>query len=604
MESRISLKGKMITVYIAVIILSFIVVIPYIANMTKKTVREDSYIIGTEQSKVISYQIKSFIEDGLIASRILANTMEGLKESGFTNRAEIDAMLKKVVEKNDFFLGAWTVWEPDAFDGNDYLYRNSETSDETGRLIPYWVKSEGHIIFEKVYAYETDDFYLLSKNSGIEAITEPAIYKIDGIDIIMVSVTSPVKYNNQIAAVAGIDMKLDTIYEMVSIIRPYETGYVSVISSDGIFVGHYDKEKIGRSIDRNAEVNNAIENIKKNLSYSFEDSEYYRIYTPIKFGNSDIHWAIETVLPLNKILQKSNNVSFNIIISSLIMILIVLVVVIFIVIWFTGTIIKPITSIIQKLTESSEQINISSTQLSQSSQDIANGSTEQAAQVEETSSSIEELASMVKQNALNANKTSSLAVKTSEITSNGYGEMENMVSAINIINKSSDDIKNIIDVIEDIAFQTNMLALNASVEAARAGESGMGFAVVADEVKNLANRSSENAKEIAKMIKESIKRTEDGVITAGKLSEVFSEILENVKMVMQMSKEVETASNEQDIGINQVNSAIIQFDTVVQSNAANAEETATAAEELRSQVTSLNELADNLFYLVTGKGKV
>jgi methyl-accepting chemotaxis protein len=262
---------------------------------------------------------------------------------------------------------------------------------------------------------------------------------------------------------------------------------------------------------------------------------------------------------------------------------------------------KPLIKISDTLKNGSGQIALASNQLSSSSQEIANGATEQASSIEETTSSMEELASMVKQNVTNAQEASNLAEKASASSKDGYAQMEKMLESMTEINKSSDQIKKIIKVIDDIAFQTNILALNAAVEAARAGEAGMGFAVVADEVKNLANRSAEAAKETSSMIEDSIKRTEAGVQIASKMADVFKDILATVLKVTEMSREVETASKQQDSGINQVNKAIVQFDEVVQANASSAEETASSAEELLAQVENLNEVVKQLVKLVNGK---
>jgi methyl-accepting chemotaxis protein len=266
----------------------------------------------------------------------------------------------------------------------------------------------------------------------------------------------------------------------------------------------------------------------------------------------------------------------------------------------TRGITKPVSKIVGNLSDSSSQIAISSTQLSGSSQEIANGAQEQAASIEETTSSMEELSSMVKQNLGNTREASLLSEKATEASQNGFDRMSEMLSAMTGISKSTEDIRNVIDVIDDIAFQTNMLALNAAVEAARAGEAGMGFAVVADEVKNLANRSSESAKETAAMIKETLKNVETGMSISKDLSEIFKEILNNSKKVMEMNREVETASGQQDEGIGQVNKALIQLDSVVQTNASSAEETASAAEELQGQVSNLNEIVNTLYAIVTG----
>jgi methyl-accepting chemotaxis protein len=222
---------------------------------------------------------------------------------------------------------------------------------------------------------------------------------------------------------------------------------------------------------------------------------------------------------------------------------------------------------------------------------------------------------MVRQNVESAKEASILASKSSEAASQGSAQMEKMLSTMQEIARSSDEIQNVVDVIEDIAFQTNMLALNAAVEAARAGEAGMGFAVVADEVKNLANRSAENVKETGKMIQLAGARTKEGLAAAQKLAEVFQVILASSRKVNEMTKEIESASRQQDEGIGQVNKAIIQFDAVVQSNASSseeaasaaeetasaAEETASTAEELQSQVDATNTVVQNLAWIITGR---
>ncbi len=264
---------------------------------------------------------------------------------------------------------------------------------------------------------------------------------------------------------------------------------------------------------------------------------------------------------------------------------------------------RPIVRIIDALSSGAHQITNSSNELAAVSEQIASGANEQAAGIEEVSSSMEELGSIVAHNVENTRASSDISMQAVEQTNIGVEEMNQMVIAMDEIARATDEIKTVIDVIDDIAFQTNMLALNAAVEAARAGEAGLGFAVVADEVKNLANRSAESAKDTTAIIKLSLEKTEDGSRRAKKLAELFTGINTGGKKAFDMAKEVEAASKQQEEGINQINTAIMQLDQVVQQNAAASEEAASSAEELQSQVLLTEEIVEELTELVLGVQK-
>ncbi len=266
----------------------------------------------------------------------------------------------------------------------------------------------------------------------------------------------------------------------------------------------------------------------------------------------------------------------------------------------TMSIIKPIKRIIDALTAGSEQVAAASGQVSAASQSLAEGATEQAAGLEETSSSLEEMSSMTKQNADNAQQANTLASEARKAADTGTESMGRMNQAIREIQKSSDETSKIIKVIDEIAFQTNLLALNAAVEAARAGEAGKGFAVVAEEVRNLAMRSAEAAKNTSNMIEESVKNAKNGVDIATEVGKVLEEIVQGVGKTTDLISEIAAASQEQAQGIDQVNTAVAQMDKVTQQNAANAEESASASEELSSQAESMNDIVGELIALVGG----
>ncbi|MDX2468954.1 MAG: methyl-accepting chemotaxis protein [SAR324 cluster bacterium] len=288
------------------------------------------------------------------------------------------------------------------------------------------------------------------------------------------------------------------------------------------------------------------------------------------------------------------------------------------------------------LTSASDQLVSASSEISSSAQQVASGATEQASSLEETSSAMEEVAAQAQGNTDHANEavstvqemndlvqqanqksveTEKLAIESQQAAANGADSMKQISSAMKEIQTSSDQISDIIEVINEITHQTKMLATNAAIEAARAGEQGKGFAVVADEVSKLAENSKSSAKEISSLIKESVQKSKRGAefvdrgdealqgilgITTemtgliGEISESSAAQSSKMTMVQDVIQRIGTASMEQASGIGEVNGAITEMDKVTQTNAANSEESASAAEELNAQATQLLDLVGKI----------
>ncbi|MEY4591591.1 MAG: hypothetical protein RIR18_486 [Pseudomonadota bacterium] len=244
-------------------------------------------------------------------------------------------------------------------------------------------------------------------------------------------------------------------------------------------------------------------------------------------------------------------------------------------------------SLIRGVVEAVETINTASQEISAGNHDLSIRTEEQASSLEETASSMEQVTSMVQQNTQSAHEVSKRAKAASEIASNGGGVVKATVVTMDQIQESSRKIRDIISVIDGIAFQTNILALNAAVEAARAGEQGKGFAVVATEVRSLAQRSAQAAKEIASLISDSVDKVERGTAQAVEAGRTMDEIVLSIGQVTEIAVGISDASKEQATGIEEVSRAVAQMDQGTQQNAALVEQAAAAAESLAEQAQQL-----------------
>ncbi|UGQ44824.1 methyl-accepting chemotaxis protein [Massilia endophytica] len=255
-----------------------------------------------------------------------------------------------------------------------------------------------------------------------------------------------------------------------------------------------------------------------------------------------------------------------------------------------------LVTIVGQVRSGTDTIATASSEIAAGNLDLSTRTEEQASSLQQTASSMEELTSTVRINADNARQAKHLAVDAADIASRGGSVVSEVVTTMGSINESSRKIVDIISVIDGIAFQTNILALNAAVEAARAGEQGRGFAVVASEVRNLAQRSASAAKEIKALIDDSVQKVEAGSTLVDRAGSTMGEIVQAISRVTEIMTQIADASEEQQMGIEQVNLAITQMDEVTQQNAALVEEAAAAAASMQDQSARLAE-AVSLFRL-------
>jgi methyl-accepting chemotaxis protein len=632
-----TLRARVLLSVGAVVLVAFAITVAVLTAQATALQKEVSFQYAEQLATSNAVQVASRVDKAMDAARVVSQSLRGLKIAGATDRAAADSLLKSVLEGNPDFLGVWTCWEPDAFDGKDADFVGKPAHDATGRYIPYWNRGAGAAAVEPLADYDkpgAGDYYLLAKNTGDETLLDPYVYKVAGKDVLMTSVVVPIKIDGKFVGVAGVDLTLSNFQDQVSKIRLFDTGFASLISNTGVFVADIDAKNVAQDIGKTEAAMAAKAAVKAGQKYDARgfneqlQTQATSIYVPVQIGAIKTPWSFMTTMADDKVLAGANRLRN---IAIVIAIVSILVVSLGLNTLLNNMVLRPIggeprtateiagrvaqgdltghietvpgdqTSMLMQLKtmqaglsevvaavrRGSEGVATASAEIAQGNHDLSSRTESQASALEQTAASMEELGSTVKQNADAARQANQLAMSASTVAVRGGEVVGQVVETMKGINESSRKISDIISVIDGIAFQTNILALNAAVEAARAGEQGRGFAVVASEVRSLAGRSADAAKEIKTLINDSVERVERGSTLVDEAGSTMTEVVSSIRRVTDIMGEISAASSEQAAGVSQVGEAVNQMDQATQQNAALVEQMAAAASSLQGQADEL-----------------
>ena len=587
-----TVKARLVTSTVLVLLLVLGALVAAVASLATGQAKEDGLRYADSVATAEAGEIQRGLSGQLAAAQTLARTLATMAGTGKADRALADDVLVRLVEDDPTRTGAWAMFEPNAFDGLDEDYANTARSDASGRYMTAWMRDGDVLVTDVMTGYDEPgigDYYLLAKNSGSDAVTDPFTVN----DVTMSSVTSPIRVGGATVGVAGIDVPLTSIQEQIAGITPYSVGHAALITSSGVVLAsNRPGDEAGAAIE--GEVGEAVgetvaEGSLLRRTVEGADGPSVVVAVPVAVAEGQ-RWALVVEIPESAILADASALRTTILVGAVVAMLVAAGAVFLV----AGRLLAPLDSLrgrmeeiadgdgdltarvddsradeigrlgaafnrfVGKVAETVTGISRASEALVRVSEDMSGVSGRivgsvghTAAQTQQVSAAAEQVSRNVQSVAAGAEE---MGASIREIASNAQeaalmaseavavaGETNRTVTQLG---ESSRAIGDVVKVITSIAEQTNLLALNATIEAARAGEAGKGFAVVANEVKDLAQETSQATGDIVRRVDAIQADTARAVEAIAKIDAVISRISDYQTTIASAVEEQTATTNE------------------------------------------------------------
>ena len=640
MFKKVGLQFKIslliLSIFFAMIIVSSIVNIILVNNVNRK--KSLDYLKKSVEAE--SYRGQNILKIEYVYLSELASTLEDLYSIGIRDRNTYSSVISNYVQNEDSNIVAMgCIFNKDLLDSDANYINNEFYADITGQFGVYFAKNNGNAFQQKFVSSDLNaEYFTVSKNTSKPHITPIYLYNIGNTKTEIYTWSIPIfDSNGKNIGVVVANVSPKSLAASIAKIKPYPESQVILFDTAGNLVYNAGKsDGIGENAYnvydwyKNFQI---IENVRAGKSLNFEhfttvfNEVGTYVISPVTMFEG-YNWGIEILTPSRVIQAETTNIR-NIMIGILIFILIVSVVITPIIIrkkvsniiillakdimaMSTGDLTIEIpqgfekkndewgdiargwkkamdnfNSVINTVRHSAEQVTTAANEVLIGNNDLSERTESQASSLEETAASMNEMASAIKESAEGVAQSTSIVIDAKEYINKAGVIIEDSVHKMDNVYEASAKIMDITKLIENIAFQTNILALNASVEAARAGDQGRGFAVVASEIRNLAQNTQESVKNITSLITDSNDKIKLAASSVQESKTIFNEILEKMDNAASIMDKINTAAQEQEKGIDQVNIAINNMDASVQKNAALVSEATSASESLLSEANDL-----------------